>query len=789
MLGVGKAESSRDVLDLVEARLLAVRAAENGHLDLLKHLIEKVGACKEACVDRRLRRAVQEAGGVGNGPLLAAAWKGHAAIVRYCIEAGCDPRAMNNSRLTPVFMAACNGHKETVEVLVTVGKVDPSEPIFDGNVPLMVACEAAGNPSSLEQVQRGAMATVRYLVREAGVRTPTNEHSTFLLCGAAYDGSLEMIELLLEAGVSVNGSEGDGTGNATAPRTAQSLPIMCAMSGGHPKAVKKLIDAGADLTLRVVNAIEEIEEPMSIMDFASMKGERETIALLRAAGARDSGIKVRNEPDSQSQRRCFNCGAKDANLSRCGGCRIAEYCGRQCQKTHREMHKEECKLAAEHRVGSKHVAELVMEMSRAQRDYDVGRDPKPACIRARNAGAKAADAFKNLGSHGLVYVASTLQNMADCSHRLGEIDEAISQSRRAEEYSNQTQRIDWKDLERVPMWFAADKKMPTSAAEWKHQSRQMQAEAMRMTAKLLMLKGGMLQLQEAAMKVRMAESIFKSLLEEGVFEDFEKLMDISFLSADIFSRFGQFGDDHPVLPTGYSVKDARDAIFQGMQYAGRVRPWTAEHMQMAHMHAGSIWKELGETKEAVEAYRGALTLIQKRKPNAATLVENARKMGLNDADMKPSESAVPGANVCDVHWAEIRCLHALAVAQDSGKRNSKLEVDADMENDAAETKKLLIAALRDVGRVVEPTCSICLDDLDLIGGKGFEVMQCYHVFHTECIQSYVKSASGTGSAALSMSDDGLGQRAALACPHCKESSGMRVAYGPADDDLEMIGMS
>jgi hypothetical protein len=49
----------------------------------------------------------------------------------------------------------------------------------------------------------------------------------------------------------------------------------------------------------------------------------------------------------------------------------------------------------------------------------------------------------------------------------------------------------------------------------------------------------------------------------------------------------------------------------------------------------------------------------------------------------------------------------------------------------------------------------------------------------ECVHSYLKNASEMGLAALTVSHE---QRAALACPQCKETSGMRVAYGPQEGE-------
>lgn len=120
-----KAKSPREVLELCEARLLPIRCCEAGHLDMLKHLFEKVGVCKEVCAVREWQRAMCEGGGVGNSPLMAASWSGHAHLVRYCLESGCAANTTNNSGVTPIFMAAHCGHHEVVRLLVMVWNAAP----------------------------------------------------------------------------------------------------------------------------------------------------------------------------------------------------------------------------------------------------------------------------------------------------------------------------------------------------------------------------------------------------------------------------------------------------------------------------------------------------------------------------------------------------------------------------------------------------------------------------------------------------------------------------------------
>lgn len=68
-------------------RILAVRCAELGHLDMLKHLFQEAGVCKDVCMEAKWLKAIADSGGVGNSPLMIAAWSGLVDTARP--SAGC----------------------------------------------------------------------------------------------------------------------------------------------------------------------------------------------------------------------------------------------------------------------------------------------------------------------------------------------------------------------------------------------------------------------------------------------------------------------------------------------------------------------------------------------------------------------------------------------------------------------------------------------------------------------------------------------------------------------------
>ena len=70
-------------------------AGQNGHLDVVRHLVE-----------------------VGAG---IAAQNGHLDVVRHLVEAGADKDKADNQGTTPLYVAAQNGHLDVVHHLVEVG--------------------------------------------------------------------------------------------------------------------------------------------------------------------------------------------------------------------------------------------------------------------------------------------------------------------------------------------------------------------------------------------------------------------------------------------------------------------------------------------------------------------------------------------------------------------------------------------------------------------------------------------------------------------------------------------
>jgi|AntAceMinimDraft_5_1070358.scaffolds.fasta_scaffold12130_1 hypothetical protein len=387
---------------------------------MLTHLFEEVGVCREVCTVPRLRQAMAESGAIGNSPLMAAAWSGHAHLVLYCLARGCDGAATNTRNcMSAVFMAAHCGHCEVVKALVTVGCVDASAPIADGNTPLAAACNAASSqadhpPQEWPRVKAGGLATVRFLLQRGvgggvGHVAPQTDNpavrpeARYPIVWAAHNGSLEVVTLLLAAGA-------DPEGGLETREMGKTFPLAVAAAEGHAGVVQALLAAGADAK-RLVTVSGNNVTALGPLDIARIAGHGEVCALLEAAGAtfavtpdsaaaaapgvcaggRDSagasaGSGLEGSTTRGLERLCANCGATKGVLSRCGGCKTLMYCSRQCQKTHRPIHRDECADVATKHSGDLFSAEMLREMATG-RELSAASRHRPSFTRAKEAGA------------------------------------------------------------------------------------------------------------------------------------------------------------------------------------------------------------------------------------------------------------------------------------------------------------------------------------------------------------------------------------------------------------------
>lgn len=221
---------------------------------------------------------------LGHTPLWSAALLGHTWTVRVLLDAGADPDPRPDDGWTPLVVALLRGHGGTAAVLSDAG-ADPDVLLDDGR-PLLEELAARGDAAGVGFVlERGSgegkdaalrtAAALRHpeavavlLEHGADPEAPDRGGWTPLLL-AARSGDAEVVDLLLAAGVPVDGLGGEGS---------RSTPLLVAAITGRETAALALLAAGADPDARNASGA-------TALMFAAHHGMQDLVAELLARGA------------------------------------------------------------------------------------------------------------------------------------------------------------------------------------------------------------------------------------------------------------------------------------------------------------------------------------------------------------------------------------------------------------------------------------------------------------------------------------------------------------------------
>ncbi|TPX30503.1 hypothetical protein SmJEL517_g05946 [Synchytrium microbalum] len=151
-------------------------AAEGGHIELVRYLVEKC----QADVNKPDNR--------GQTPVFAPTRSDNIELVQYLVEkCQADVNKPDNRGQTPVLIATYSGNIELVQYLVEKCQADVNKPDNDGTTPVLVATRS------------GNIELVQYLVEkgQVNINTPDNDGQTPLFA-AAYSGNIELVQYLVE---------------------------------------------------------------------------------------------------------------------------------------------------------------------------------------------------------------------------------------------------------------------------------------------------------------------------------------------------------------------------------------------------------------------------------------------------------------------------------------------------------------------------------------------------------------------------------------------------------------
>jgi ankyrin repeat protein len=203
----------------------------------------------------------------GTTPLHWAAHEGDVQAVNTLIRAHADVNARNRYGITPLWLAAANGHALVVDALLHAGASPVTTRGESGESVLMIAAMGGHLPVVERLLLGGAQPNAKDTIR-----------GQTALMWAAAEGHANVVRVLVEAGADIN-----------AESSTQLTPLMFAIRAGHIEAATTLLDLGANLTARG-------SDGTTMLGLAIINAHWELAARLLDRGADANASDVRGRP-------------------------------------------------------------------------------------------------------------------------------------------------------------------------------------------------------------------------------------------------------------------------------------------------------------------------------------------------------------------------------------------------------------------------------------------------------------------------------------------------------------
>ena len=250
-------------------------------------------------------------------PMYIAAANGHTELVEVLLDHGADVNIPDNSGMLPMHAASEGGHAGAVKILLAAGATTDVHNDY-GETPFHAAAEGGhseiitmlldhggldiehvtsepheypGSTALMLAAQEGHVEAIKLLLGRGADVNKTDHGGCTPMYAAAAGGHVEVLKLLLDCGVDVNKADNDG-----------QTPLFAASRGGHVAAIKLLLGRGADTS----KADDGGETPVYA---ASKSGKAEAAHVLLKAGA---DARVANTVGNTAIHAAALCGHLDA---------------------------------------------------------------------------------------------------------------------------------------------------------------------------------------------------------------------------------------------------------------------------------------------------------------------------------------------------------------------------------------------------------------------------------------------------------------------------------------------
>lgn len=161
------------------------------------------------------------------------------------LKRGFDPNSVEPVRGdTALIVTVHDNHRKVFDVLLGARNIDINARARNGNTALMVAAYKGNKEMAQALLAKGAR---------------VNQEGWAALHYAAASGSDEIVDLLLKKSAAVNAPSPNGT-----------TALMMAARAGHIMMVKRLLDAGANLT-------QKNEQGLNAVDFARLGNHKDIV--------------------------------------------------------------------------------------------------------------------------------------------------------------------------------------------------------------------------------------------------------------------------------------------------------------------------------------------------------------------------------------------------------------------------------------------------------------------------------------------------------------------------------